>query len=242
MRAPRWLVLGIAALSVFSSPAWGEQEFDDEEPAREKPKEKVQYGIGFRGRGHAIPPFALGLFYDEHPELTPREAFGFELIRRKENIDLKLSFEYANYKGSPEGDFFLNAGDNIEETEVVDNNLELFSADFSVIGNLKITSWFWFTYGAGLGAGLVRGELLRTDTFAPDPANPEVRQRCAGLQNPAANCLEVNVPEDRIPPVVPVLNMLLGMRFDLSNNVSFRVEGGLRTVSAFAGAGFDFVF
>lgn len=206
---------------------------------------KGRFGLGVRGRVHGLPSLALDLFYDQHPSLrdTARESFGLELIRRKGPVDVKFSFDYTNYTGSDgDGDAFLGKGDDINDLEFVKSSLQLLSVDVSVVGSAEIASWMHFIYGAGLGVGLIRGELVRTDSFAPDPNDPTTRQPCNGVNDPNINCQEVNLVEDSVPPVFPVLNMLLGMRFDLSKNVSMRLEGGLRGLSTYAGTGFDFVF
>jgi hypothetical protein len=215
-------------------------------PPADKPSEPPsRFGVGVRARVHGLPSLALDLFYDQHPGLldTAQESLGIELIRRKGSIDLRISFDYSNYSGSDgDGDVFLAKGDDIGQLEFVKSSLQLFSADLSAIGSAQITSWMHFTYGAGLGLGLIRGELVRTDTFAPDPNDPATRRRCNAVGDPDINCLEVDFVEDSVPPVFPVLNMLLGMRFDLSKNVALRAEGGLRGLSVFAGSGLDFIF
>jgi hypothetical protein len=239
MRAPRLCFSSLIALLALAAPAFAQDEPAD---VPEEPKKDIRYGIGIRGRGHAVPPFGLGLFYDVHPTFKDvlRESFGAELIRRKGDVDLKLSFEYANYKGSPDGDLFLNRGDDVSQTEIIDNSIEFFSADFSVIGSSEISRTFRIIYGGGLGAGLVKGQLVRTDTFTIDPNDPAARGRCTAVDG--LECQEINLVEDRVPPVAPVLNMLLGARLDFSENVSWRLEGGFRGLSIFAGTGFDFVF
>ena len=229
---------------LIASPVYAD-ETTEEEVVDVPESEKLHWGFGIRGGARAVPSVGLDLFYDIHPNLkdTAGTSFGLEFIRRKGEVDLKLGFSFEDYTGTDgDGDQFLQTGDAIDDLEFVKNSLQIISIDINVVGSTKITDWWHLLYGAGLGVGIVRGELSRTDTFAPDPTDPNTRRPCNGPGDPIANCLEIAVVEDSVPPAIPVLNMLLGMRFDFSKNVAFRVEGGLRTLSVYTGAGFDFVF
>jgi hypothetical protein len=232
---------------LLAAPAFAQETIaGTEEPPTDIPEsEKLHWGFGVRAGARAVPSIGLDLFYDTHPSLkdTLGTSIGLELIRRKGEVDLKIGFAFEDYTGTDgDGDQFLQTGDAIDDLEFVKNSLQIFSADINVVGSTEITDWWHLLYGAGIGVGVVRGQLLRTDTFAPDPSDQNTRRPCNGVGDPIANCVEINVPEDSVPPAIPVLNMLLGMRFDFSKNVAFRVEGGLRTLSVYTGAGFDFVF
>ena len=231
---------GLLPAMLLTSPVFAD-ETTGEEITDTPESEKLHWGFGVRGGLRAVPSVGLDLFYDVHPSLkeTLGSSFGLELIRRKGEVDLKLGFAFEDYTGADgDGDQFLQTGDPVDDTEFIKNSLQIISMDINVVGSTKITDWWHLLYGAGIGVGIVRGDLKRTDTFDQNGN----RAPCSGVGDPIANCLEFEVVEDSVPPAIPVLNMLLGMRFDFSKNVALRVEGGLRTLSVYTGAGFDFVF
>jgi opacity protein-like surface antigen len=229
---------------LLASPLFAD-ETTDGETIDVPESEKLHWGVGVRGGARAVPSVGLDLVYDIHPSLkdTLGTSFGLEFIRRKGEVDLRLGFSFEDYTGTDgDGDQFLQKGDAAKDIEFVKNSLQILSVDINVLGSTEITDWWHLLYGAGIGVGVVRGDLLRTDTFAPDATDQNTRRPCTAPGVPDINCLEIDVVEDSVPPVIPVLNMLLGMRFDFSKNVSLRLEGGLRTLSVYTGAGFDFVF
>jgi hypothetical protein len=234
------------AVPVLAQETIVESTTEGDEDAETPESEKLHWGFGVRGGPRGVPSVGLDLFYDTHPSLkdTLGTSVGLELIRRKGDVDLRLGFSFEDYTGTEgDGDQFLQKGDPIDELEFIKNTIQIISFDLNVLGATEITDWWNLTYGAGIGVGVVRGDILRTDTFAVDPNDQTVRRICTDTNQ--AGCFEVNFSEKangKVPPAIPVLNMLLGMRFDFSKNVSFRIEGGLRTISVYTGAGFDFVF
>jgi hypothetical protein len=247
--SPQRFLSGLLPALLLASPVFAD-ETNKEEVTDIPESEKIHWGFGVRAGTRAVPSVGLDIIYDIHPSLkeTLGTSFGLEVIHRKGVVDLKLGISFEDYSGSEgEGDQFLKNNQGVDELEFIQNSLQLISFDLNVVGSSKITNWWHLLYGAGIGVSIVRGDIVRTDSFAPDPADPNTRRPCNGVGDPAITCFDQNFserndPEGSLPPVVPALNMLLGMRFDLSKNVAFRVEGGLRTISVYTGAGFDFVF
>jgi hypothetical protein len=202
--------------------------------------QESRYGIQVETGVHATPTFALDFIYDVHPGAQARGDFAIAFVQRQGDFDISLRFAYANYEGSEGGDLFLGKGDNPALTEVVDNTLSISSLDFAFIGSRPIQDKLSFTYSGGLGIGKLNGTIVRTDTVV-DSSAPGGRSRCPAF-NPAIGCAEIAVVDDRVPSIVPVLNLLFGGRYALRDNVDVNVQVGWRTISVFGGMGVSVFF
>src|SRR5439155_1239631 len=143
-------------------------------------------------------------------------------------------------------------------------NLSFLSADVSIIGHHKFLPWLGLRYGGGLGLGWVAGDVLLTNNGpmcsaanAKDPTQcyplntgpingkPTPAQE-ASLKASEGNGTDTNVSPHRHvtgdkPPVMAVLNVLVGLRFYPIPRLALTVEIGLKLarIDAERGGGLD---
>lgn len=213
-----------------------EEEDDDDEVTRSA--EDVQWGIGARSRYITTPQFMLDVFV-EHS--TPMNSFSVagEVIRRKGHFDIVLSIEYARV--SPEDGLWQEKGENPGMIDMYPDLLKfdvaLLSGDVSFIWHLPITDFLSFRYGAGIGIGVPLGSFTQQDTVCSSNTTVD------DLDDPNA-CTPVpgKIEDGDLPPIVPIVNVLLGARFKLVDQLSLQIEGGWRFPSFFIGGGVGYFF
>jgi hypothetical protein len=205
----------------------------------EPPQSKM--GVGARLRYVFMPTAVLDLFLD-HSTSMSSVGVGAEIVRRKGNFDIVFGFEYENIE--PANGLYLEKGDDPGANcgltgecpdYVVFNDFALLGFDASFIWHVDIVPKLQFRYGAGIGVGLVLGEVLQYDTLCPPGTTP------GDLDNPG-HCGQLGTYEEAdVPPVVPIVNVLLGFRLKLADALSINLEGGFRDVF-FRGAGTEYFF
>jgi hypothetical protein len=198
-----------------------DEEFD--KPIEEGPA--AQLGVGPRIRFVFMPTGLLNLFLDES---TPMKnvGFGAEIVRRKDDFDIVVGVEYENI--SPEDGLYLEKGDtpgqpgeNPDLTEF--DGFALLGVDATFIWNKPLTEFIAFRYGAGFGIGVVLGDIIQTDT----ECTSSDLDTCVPTTDPDKQIRETN--ED-IPPVVPIVNLLVGARINAADKVSINVDAGFRNM------------
>ena len=206
--------------------------FDDYATAEDKQKADVraEYGIGVRFRTVYVPKFMLELFVEEASSGVFEPGFGLELSRRKGNFELVLGFEYESL--SPENGFWLDKDADPNVPEETPDLLEFddfswITADLAFLFNAALNDQLTFRYGAGLGIGVVLGEVLQTDSTCV-AGTDDIREDC--MENP--NGAQVDEPAD-LPPVFPVVNLIVGLQWRPIEKLSVNLETGFRTVGFF---------
>ena len=205
----------------------------------------VRYGAGFHIRGIFVPTWFLNLFLDASTPLNS-VAVGGEFVRRKGNFDLIASMDFGFY--SPRDGNYLGKGDDPQtETDYVqfrDLNLLAFNVHF--IWHYPIVPWVSFVYGAGVGFGIVLGDIFRIsndpercnqdnvediDQCYPKGMDPARRDEFLA-QNTGTGSDSPDDPhlfkEDDVWPVVPVVHLLVGFNFKISDQFAVRLDGGFR--------------
>lgn len=199
----------------------------DEDEAR-APESEI--GLGVRLRRVHLPTAMLELF------LAPvkpsgggaaHTGIGGEIIRQKGNFVISLGAEYERI--SAQDGLYLERGQTIPQSDpdyVHFDDFRWVGVDLTFMWQQSLIGEFLsIRYGAGLGAGYILGEIERTDyrctssdigSCGPDPD---------GLQN--------NTPEDSVPPVFPIVNVVVGAQFRPFHNLAINLEGGIRTLPFF---------
>lgn len=204
---------------------------------------KTKLGVGARVRYVFMPEAMLDLFLDH---ATGMSAFGFgiEVVRRKADFDIVFGLEYDSI--APENGLYLESGDDpgancLATGECPDytefEDFALLGLDVSFIWHYKLHEAVQLRYGAGIGVGLVLGELYQTDTSCPPGTTID------DLEDPQ-HCTTTGfarVKSDDVPPVVPIVNLQLGARFKVADQLTINLEGGFRDVF-FIGLGTDYIF
>jgi hypothetical protein len=205
--------------------------FDNYEKAEQKKKKKkkeAEYGLGLRVRGVFEPAFMMNLFVEEQTSggvFSP--GFGFELMRRRENFELVLGFEYENV--SPSDGYWLEKGDDGvsagQYPDFIDfDGLAWVTADLAFLFNSPINEKLTFRYGAGFGLGLVLGEVRQTDQVC---SSTDFEESCMNAMGGQQN------DEADLPPVFPVVDLILGLQYRPTPKMTIIFEGGLRTLFFF---------
>ena len=203
--------------------------FDDYETAEDKQKKiGAEFGLGVRLRTIYVPKFMIELFYEEATSSVFKPGFGLEFSRRKGNFELVIGVEYENL--SPDDGFFLGKDDDPNVPEQAPDYVEFddfswVAADVAFLFNAPLNERVSFRYGAGLGIGLVLGEVRQTDSTCA-PGTDDIQTDC--MRNP--NAMQVDEEAD-LPPVLPVVDLLAGLQFRPAEKLTINVEAGLRSVA-----------
>jgi hypothetical protein len=209
-----------------------------DEPETAAPEAPAQIGIGARFRYIFLPASVLNLFLG-HATSMSSVAIGGEVIRRKGNLDIVFGLEYANI--SPANGLYLEKGKNPALMSdypdyVTFDNFSMVSVDGTFIWHADLAPFMQFRYGAGIGIGFLLGDIKKQKGSCPSSTTPDQ------LDNPHA-CDPVS-PTVRLadkPPVVPIVNLLVGLRFKIVNELSANVEIGFRDVF-FSGVSLGYFF
>ncbi len=192
---------------------------------------KTLLGAGVRFRGIFVPESAFEWFVEEAPGSLSRVGAGVEGLMRRGNFDLALSFSWANL--APEEGIWLDEPDH---------NPSLFEFDgFSWLSLDIYGIWRWpidrtlaFRTGMGIGVGIPLGNMYETDYVCP---TGQLELRFC-MQSPTAK--DIREKKD-LPPVVPILDAILGLQVTLSDQVFLNIDGGLQT-ALFFGVSLSFFF
>jgi hypothetical protein len=221
----------------------------------------VSYGVGARLRWVTVPKWMLNLFTKKNVPLSSY-ATALEFFRRKGEFDFIVSIGYQNM--SPDDGNWLGRGhDAAIDTDYVQfKSLAFWGIDASFVWHSYFTDWFGMHYGAGLGIGIVTGQMLRTSNAGCTEANAGDFTQCKplGVTCTQAGCSDaqlqgtqgtgVDDPTDphrfadqNVPPALPIVNVLVGVDFRLPRVRGWeaKIEGGFYD-AFFLGGGVGYTF
>ncbi len=215
-----------------------------------------KFGVGLHIRAMFIHPWLLGLFFEESTPLNSM-AFGAEFVYRRGTFDIIGSVDFGFY--SPTDGNYLEKGKNpateVDYVQFDGLNVLAFSVHF--IKHHSILPWMSFVWGGGVGIGIVLGDLFRVsagDNCDSGTAGDESRCRVVGM-NPDNPDAWLNDPKNQgtedqdsptnpkrwretdVWPVVPIVHLLVGFDFKISDQFSVRVDGGFRNAFYFGATG-----
>ncbi len=231
----------------------------DDEPKADLGK----YQLGAHMRGLFVTHLMLQPYLG-HNTGTSMSGYGVggEFIYRHNGYDVVTSIDYSVFNvGSGN---YLGAGhDPTLDTHYVQfRGLGLLSADVAFIGYHKFTDWFELRYGGGLGIGWVPGTVSVINDNSPG---------CAAHARDPSQCYPLNVGpinksdptlQGRLnatrggddttqtpsfhasgskPPVMGVVNLLVGFRFYPVAHLAVTAEIGFRD-AMFAGGAIHYLF
>lgn len=194
-----------------------------------------------RFRAVAIPGFMLDVFFDEHANNWQDDqtnfAYGAEFTwRRKGDFELGFAIDYADL--SMPSQFWQSSGDPPEDGDYTVVDTQLLSLVISSYWFWEPKPWLSPYIGGGIGAGVVIGDVVK---YNPKPGSP---CRQPGVLGPAACFSENGEPDlandfdpptkEDIPPVIPVINLVGGVRFNIQKYGVIKLEVGFQDY-AFAG-------
>lgn len=224
----------------------------------------VEYGVGLRARYLHLHAKVQELFIERVPGPAVGKGAGIELARRRGDLEIQLSAE-LDYLEPAEG-VYIETGADVapppagrgDEADFVlapehNNNKRLgwMTFEFTFLNHATITKRIKLRYGAGLGVGILRGELGRYDIICTDATNAKPAPGCAPPDAPfngtgtysddGGRITPGTIATYNLPRVLPVVNAIIGLQFRPLAKMTINVEGGIRTVP-FIGASTAFFF
>jgi len=210
------VVFSVAILVVSGAPARA-----DDKP---EPKEKTAWGMGAKVRRSYVPPSVQHLFMDGTPGTATMDGAGIDFTRRNGPTEVVFGFGYDRL-AAREGYYLEKGGDPLvagKTDYVTFSHPHWYTVEVTAVSHARIHKFLEFRFGAGIGIGLVRGTIRQTDAVC---TGTSLQQDC--MPDPMG--LEVNKPAD-IPPVLPVVNLLVGLQFRPFEFLHIHVDAGLHTV------------
>jgi len=215
--------------------------------------------INVRGRYLTVPDSVLDPWvFDSDDDRVPGHmdrpkvhaySLGMEYVMRNDTAN---GIFYAEYWGPLVDDGYW---DDVEEPPQTTDGDYIVLDDFGIWsfgGNfafeVKASPVVSFLFGGGLGVAVMTGDLLQWNPGSNAVGDPNCTAGNGSLDNPtsapsyerfAAGCGDDGAKE--IPRVLPVLDMLAAIRFNFSDQATFRIEGGLHNL-LYVGAGMGIVF
>lgn len=215
-----------------TTPVVMDDDDDDLPPPSPTPsltdEDKAQLGVQIRLRRVHIPKGLIELFVDTAPAGAAHTGIGADFVRRKGSFEFNVGFEWESL--SIEDGVWIDKGDTIPADEADFLEFDGFgwvTFDASFVWSTPVHEKVRIRYGAGVGLGIVLGEILRTDYAC---TSSDVDSCTLRTNPPAENNKE---PEDDIPPVFPVINVLAGVQIRPVPNMAINLEAGLRTAPYF---------
>ena len=201
----------------------------------------LAYGVSAQLRWVSIPSWLLNAFTKQNVPLSSWGT-GLSVFRRKGNFDIALSFNYQNMS-PPAGNWLGSSNNAMTDVSYLQfQSFAMYGFDFSFLWHNYFTNWFGIHYGAGVGIGILGGNIQRTKALdlnctaqnAGDPNqcthNSIASQRSAG-------------PLADVPPAVPIFNVQLGVDFRVPRLRGWeaRLEGGFYD-AFYLGGGIGYTF
>ncbi len=220
----------------------------------EKPGKQYLF-VGARYRAVIVPTFIQGLFADGGETLVSHTP-GLEFGIRKDAFEYNLFLQMGIYSASDVP--FKGSSDDNTAWEILDFDYNLFflGSDF-MWSTDEFAPGLSMTYGAGVGLGLVTGELIRTQAHPASrgqEGDPDSYTRCTDVGQPsnwADFCGDDNdhyngyvepswADGGSSPLIFPWIAGQIGLRHKVSRNFVYRIEIGVMPTGAFAGVGADY--
>jgi hypothetical protein len=188
----------------------------------------TEWGLGIRLRNVRIPQALVELFVDRATAGGSNYGIGVDLVRRKADFEVQLGVEYE--KLSMDKGIWIESGKPIPENEadfVEFNDFGWFTLEATFLFHTPLTKVLALRYGAGAGVGVLFGDVTHVD-------------RACESSDPESCTVETNGGQKiayDLPPVMPVLNAVVGLQVRPIEKMTINVEGGIRTLPFFGVSG-----
>jgi hypothetical protein len=257
------LLSGLARAGVEPTPPGQEPTPPGGEPPKTVNLNLPQkYALGARVRYLFAPGSFFAPYLQQYTEMNSASV-GLEFIYRKDTYDVVTSLDFS-YLNVDDGNWLANGHDPSLDTHYVQfRDLSFLSVDVSVIGHHTWAAipWFELRYGAGVGLGVVLGDVLLTNNSSActtqnagdikachpqgvDLTSPNREAQLKATESP--NAVDTAQTPHRHSssdkwPAAPVINILIGAMFRVHPHVTINVELGFRD-AMFFGAGVHYWF
>ncbi len=218
------------------------------------PTTASKWWLGGYWRHLWIPPYMTEPFFDRAPSVV-NNGFGLAATYRTDdslNVQFGVGFMPYEFRGT-----FLADGNDLEDTELVDSDLEFLHLTGSLLWDIEFHHTIALEIGVGLDIGVLLGEMRRNEAFldatsgtfqdcvragVPDEVGPNLKPYCDVPQNgqatdPADREGEhYDVEEDRVPPVMlfPMVPQV-ALRVQPFKHLVIKAEFGFGVVQMWAG-------
>jgi hypothetical protein len=203
-----------------------------------KPWPKVMYGLGISGMYNLVPHFFLRAFLEaaKSPDYGMYQpAFGIHFVRRKGLMDMTIRVMFGFYDLA-DGNY-LGRGHGFDETDYTEfHDMNFLWADITWTWHTRLVHRLYLAYGAGIGIGWVTGSVYTTPSENCSRDNYGDARDCKpqGLSCDKDGCDRADLKahplrekEDSVPPVLPAINALIGLRYDFFRHLSARLDTGI---------------
>lgn len=188
----------------------------------------AEFGVGIRLRNVRLPQGIFELFVDRAAGGSSQLGIGVDLVRRRENFELQIGFEYEKI-GAPAGiwvekDVPVGPGNEVDFVEF--NNFGWVSIEANFISHHNFTEQIALRYGGGAGIGILFGDVTHVD------------RTCTSSDIASCNVDTnggVKVKYDLKSPVYPVITGLIGLQYRPTKKATVNFEAGIRTALPFFG-------
>jgi len=228
------LLMAGATIAVTGGTAAAQAALDDEEeevsPTTTESSEaeddanKTMVGVGVRIRNVRVPQGLIELFVEQASGGSSEVGIGIEVARRKGDFEVQFGLEYE--KIEVEDGLWIDKGDMLPADEPDFVEFEGFgwvTAEVTFLNHTQLAKQFAIRYGGGAGIAIMTGEVVRTD------------YRCTSADQDS--CMDYNGENQdepyNIPPVMLVVNAIIGVQIRPIDKVFINIEGGLRTIPFF---------
>ena len=223
MRYPCILLTSCAALVGATTTARADEKVTVSE------SELVEWGIGAHVRQLHASRWVLERFWEDVPGGAKENGVAIDFTRRSPKLEFVFSLGYDELDAR-DGNY-LELGEEPTEPGTVANldfrKLGQFTIEGTIIGRAKLHKVLAIRYGAGLGVGIVTGEVIQTDQLC---TSDQIQEDCTA--DPDGE--KQNEPAE-VPPVLPVVNILVGMELRLVKPIALYVDAGIHTVPYVSG-------
>lgn len=216
MRTIALLIVALAGASAGAAHA---------DPATSQPSDdEIQWGFGAQARRLFAPVTIQKMFIDGTPGYTYQNGVAFEFARRVKDFEFDIGVGYDKLDGK-DGYYVEKGGDptmsgNVDYVHF--DHLRWYTVEFTFIAHARLHKLLELRYGAGLGAGIIRGQVLESDAICANPM--DIQGSC--ILDPTGT--KMNQPAN-IPPVLPVVNALIGFELIPVRFLHLHIDAGLHT-------------
>lgn len=214
---------------------------DDVTPPGPKPWPDVMHGLGVSFMYNLVPHFFLSAFTEAAKSKSYglyQPAFGIHYVRRKKTMDMTVRVMFGFYHLA-DGNW-LGRGHDFTETDYTEfHDMNFLWADVTWTWHTRLAKRFYLAYGAGVGLGWVTGSVYTTPSDSPGGCTKD-NYGDARLCHPSGVvCDKDGCPRDQlknnplrekeksVPPVLPAISGLIGLRYDFFRHLSARLDTGI---------------
>jgi hypothetical protein len=187
-------------------------------------EERVDWGFAAKARRAWVTPYVQKLFMGDVPGTATMDGVGFDFSRRKGPQEVVFGFGYDRLDAM-DGYYLEKGGDPTMQGDVdyvTFRKPHWYTVEVSAISHAQLHKFLELRFGGGIGLGVVRGAVRKTDAIC---TSANLEQSC--MIDPMA--VEVNHKAD-IPPVLPVVNAIVGLQLRPTRWLHIHVDAGLHTV------------